>query len=141
MPRRSTATPARRGRRARPPERRDRRAPPGWRARSDLGSSGRLVPGALEIEFGGAEHRVPDIPELRINRVVEQLVGSLPQVSEPGRAAGPGAVADHPGDRRDMGKAPPSERVFQIDQLFAQLVQLGFILAVLVYISPRVEHR
>ncbi len=43
-----------------------------------------LVSGALEVEFRWAEHGVPDIPKFRVHRVVEQFVGGLPQVSEPG---------------------------------------------------------
>src|SRR5271166_4216491 len=65
----------------------------------------RLVSGALKVEFGRTVHRV-----------VEQLVGGLPQVAEPGRAPGSGTVPDHPGDRCQMHKAPAPERVLQVNQ-------------------------
>src|SRR6516164_10778271 len=122
---------ARPSRRERSKECQSRRGALQWRAISDLGSRDRLVAGALKVEFGRTEHRVSDVPELRVNRVVEQLVGGVPQVSEPGRASGPGAVADHPRDGRKMHEPPAAERVFEVDQLFAQLVELGLVFAVL----------
>src|SRR6516162_2695401 len=106
---------------------------------SDIGFGRCLVSGALKVEFGRAEHRVSDVPKFRIHRVVEQLVGGLPQVAEPSRPPGSGTVPDHPGDRGQMHKAPAPESVLQVNQFLAQLVELGFELAVLVHVSPRIN--
>src|SRR5215469_7377311 len=103
--------------------------------------SPRLVSGFPEVEFGRAEHRVPDIPELRVNRVVEQLVGGMPKIPDPGRTTRPGTVPDDTGDRCHVREAPSPERVLEIDQFLTQLVQLGFVLPVFVHVSPRIKHR
>src|ERR1700745_1039151 len=89
-----------------------------------------LVPGGLEVEFGRAEHRISHVPKLRVLRVVEQLVGGLPQVSEPGRAPGSGTVPNHSGDRCQMHKTPAPESVLEVYQFLAQLVELVLVLAV-----------
>ena len=105
------------------------------------GTAKGLIPGTLQVEIGRAEHRIPHIPKLRVHRVVEELVGGLTKISEAGRAAGSGAVADHPGDRGHMGKAPPPKCVLEIDQFFAELIQLRLVLAIFVNVFPCVEHR
>src|SRR5262249_49814465 len=101
----------------------------------------RLVSGFPKVEFSRAEHRIPDIPELKIYRVIKQLVSGVPQIPDPGRTARPGAGPADPGDRCHVSKAPSPERVLQIDQLLTQLIQLGFVLAVFVHVSPCIKHR
>jgi hypothetical protein len=40
-----------------------------------------------------------------------------------------------------MGKAPAPEGVFEIDQFFAELVEFGLVLAILIHVPPGIEDR
>src|SRR5215469_18314786 len=87
-----------------------------------------------------AEHLAADIPQFRVHRAFDQLVGSLLQISEPARPPGPGIAADDPRHRRQMRKTPFAERILEIDQLLAELVQLWRAHAVPVDVTPCPEY-
>src|SRR5215472_15737784 len=97
--------------------------------------------GRGEIEFlRAAEHLAADVPQFRVHRIFEQLVGGLFQVSEPTRSPGTGIAPDDPRYRRKMHKTPLAERIFEIDELLAELVEFGRAHAISVDVAPGSKH-